>query len=307
MEQQTVLRSAAIIAVAIAASYYGAQHFLTRDAGDTAVSVLPAEGPDSRSLTVADAQMTAFSSDTPAASDGQIQPQTLGANGHDGAECTPSLTARPAIDALIEVTLDAPCHPNERLVVSHADLAFSAETSEAGRFTTFLPALAAEASIDLFLGDDTFLQAATKVEGLEEHFRVVVQWTGPAALGLHGFHGDAEFGSSGHLHAGNRFDSGVDAAFLVSLGTPYGPDAMLAEIYSIPAGLAGSGRAELQLDFSSTDCGQIITAYITEIGPDASSDVKPAAFSTPDCPAEPGTLVMQLPLLTSQHAAAANP
>jgi hypothetical protein len=209
-------------------------------------------------------------------------------------ECSPSLTSAPLVDALIELVLDAPCHPDARIVVSHNDLEFSAYTSAEGTFSAFLPALSVDAKIDVFLSDDLFLQTELEVPDADEHLRIALQWSGDAQFALHAYHDGAAYGDTGHVHALNPFDSNLDEAFLISLGTVRGQDPMIAEIYSLPAHLAGQSRVEVELQFTQEHCGKDLSAFLLNNSAAHSSPLKEMIFEMPECPAEAGMVVMEI-------------
>ena len=322
MEKQTIIRGAAIIVAGIAASTFGAQHLMSGKSDRPAVaqSALAdsdktvvgagfigspaAPEPDAAATLVVDDTSFVALSDAPSLVEQQSAAPELRTDMLQGdhAEhaalqdaCTPDLVVRTGIDALIELSLTAPCHVNERLVVSHADLAFSAYVPDSGAYSAFIPALERQGKIDIFLGEDVFLTAEAEVTDIEEHLRVVLQWTGDADFGLHAYHRDATFGENGHLHALRPFDPMLDEAFLVSLGERHGPEPMLAEVYSIPAELDVISRIELELRFDSTQCAQEMQAYILQSGAGIPTKIKEARLATPDCPSENGIVVMGLP------------
>ena len=292
MNKKVLMRSAAIAVAGISVSLLSAQILLPERIADTAQtpSAETISSTAARGLDIEDAQKAAFTANA-----GSHAPVTAPA-ASAGDDCQPVLSVRATVDALIAVTLDAPCHPDTPLVASHADLAFSQRTDAQGRYSGFIPALTPEARLNIFLGEDVFLEAQSTVDDLDEHIRIVAQWTGAIDLALHGFHGGADFGAPGHLHAGNPFDPDTDGAFLIALGETDSPDAMRAEIFSIPAPLAPASRAELALAFDSTLCGQDISAFILTRGAGWMSDMAEARFTTPDCPADAGLLIMDLPL-----------
>ncbi|TVP73083.1 MAG: hypothetical protein EA339_04660 [Rhodobacteraceae bacterium] len=292
MNKKVLMRSAAIAVAGIAASLLGAQVLLQERIADTAQtpSAETISSTAARGLDIDNAQMTAFTADA------GLNTSAPAPSASAGDECQPVLSVRATVDALIAVTLDAPCHPDTPLVISHADLAFSQRTDALGRYSGFIPALMPEARLDLFLGDDVFLEAQVTIGDLDDHIRIVAQWTGAIDLRLHGFHSGADFGAAGHLHAANPFDPDTEGAFLIALDENDSPDAMRAEIFSIPAQLAPASRAELALAFDSTLCGQTVSAYILTLGAGRMSDVAEARFTTPDCPADAGLLIMDLPL-----------
>lgn len=335
MEKQTIIRGAAIVVAGVAASVMGAQYLLDgRTASQTARTTMPSEAPQvvsagfmagtsSTSKLESDSSIKLETADFAALSDAASSPEAKAAlsdfapqlaaadlsaepteTSAQAIDCTPQLEARDTIDALIELSLIAPCHPNERLVVSHSDLAFSAYTNDMGSFSTYLPALTQTARIDVFLGETEFLQTEVDVPEADDHFRVALQWTGDDGFGLHAYHHGADFGSEGHLYAQKPFDSSLEEAFLISLGEKRGPEPMLAEVYSIPARIAQLERIELELQFDSGQCGQELSAYVLQSGTGIATEIKEARFTTPPCPTENGFLVMGLPIMAPQHAQA---
>ncbi len=218
-----------------------------------------------------------------------------------GDICAPVLQASAMVDALIELVLDAPCHADTRLVVSHNDLAFSAFTDADGHYTAFIPALSADAKIDVFLSDDIFLQSSVEVPDAEDHQRVALQWDGTARFALHAYHYGAAYGESGHVHAQNPFDPNLDDSFLISLGEMSGPEPMIAEIYSVPTARAGQSRVEVELQYTEHHCGQDFSAFLSDNSQVQNIHMKEISIAAPDCPAEAGMVVMPLDF-TARHA-----
>lgn len=323
MEKQTIIRSAAIVAAGIAASVTGA-HYLLDGRSDTrrAAAVEEPLAPQVQNVSLlsgaataeidatdttlpADATFLALSDPDSAFTDDmapQLTVADMGGSAAPAEHCDPQLEARDMIDALIELSVTAPCHANERLVVSHGDLVFSAYTDESGNFSTYLPALSERARLDVFVGDSVFLQTELHMPEATAHHRVVLQWTGLAGFGLHAFHRSAVFGGAGHLHALQPFDPMQEETFLISLGEPRGPEPMLAQIYSVPVELVQDSRIELELQFDAKHCGQELSAFILQSGAGIASGIKEASFATPPCPSADGFLVMELPILAPQHA-----
>lgn len=210
--------------------------------------------------------------------------------------CSPTLSAAPMVDALIELSLDAPCHPNERLVISHNDLAFSASTDEEGRFSAYVPALATEAKIDVFLAEDIYLQAAASVPEADDHVRVALQWSGEASFALHAYHDGASHGENGHVHALRPFDPNLEESFLISLGESGGPEPMVAEIYSVPVTFVENSRLEIEFQFNEQQCGQEFTAFLADNRTDGLGTLKEVTFAVADCPTDAGLAIMEIDL-----------
>lgn len=218
------------------------------------------------------------------------------------ADCTAHMTLEPSIDALVNMTIVAPCHMSERVVVSHGDLAFSAYTDEDGMLSAYIPALSEDASIDVYLADGTLLQARTLVEDVALHHRVIVQWTGDIGLSLHAFHRGAEYGSSGHVHASSPFDPDLQEAFIIGLGEARGPEDMLAHIYSVPTELLTMARVELEAAHDLRSCGKDLSAYILQSNGGQTAGLKELSLAMPDCGQDQGMAVISLPFEYAQHA-----
>lgn len=210
--------------------------------------------------------------------------------------CAPVLTLEPMTDALIDLRLEAPCHPLERVVISHGDLAFSALTSADGRFSTYVPALAETASVDLFLPDDTFLQGTVEIADFQEHHRVIIQWSGDAALSLHAYHRGAAHGEAGHLSESMPFDPENDQSFLISLGEKRGIEPMLAQVHSFPVLSADKPRLELEIQHDTQRCGHDLTAYILQSGPGLAGELVELTLALPECDVPAGLVILPLPL-----------
>ncbi|MGY6703521.1 hypothetical protein [Roseinatronobacter sp.] len=218
------------------------------------------------------------------------------------ADCTAHMTLEPSIDALLNMTIVAPCNMLERVVVSHGDLAFSAYTDENGTVSAYIPALSEDASVDAYLEDGTMLQARALVEDVALHHRVIVQWTGDFGLSLHAFHRDAAYGSSGHVHASSPFDPDLQEAFIIGLGDARGPEDMLAHIYSIPTELLDAARVELEAAHDMRSCGKDVSAYILQSNGGQTAGLKELSLAMPDCGTDQGMAVIALPFEYARHA-----
>ena len=213
--------------------------------------------------------------------------------------CTPRIEAVAGPDALIELSVTAPCHSDTRFVASHDDLAFSAFLGPEGQFSTYIPALATAGRVDVFLSDDTHLHATIEVPDALDYKRVVLQWTGAARFALHAYHDGAAYGANGHVHAARPFDPDLDEAFLISLGDLRGPEPMLAQIYSLPLDQMEKARVEVELAFSETECGREAMAFLSQTQGATGKPVAELTFSAPDCPASAGSMVMGLDLIAA--------
>jgi len=148
------------------------------------------------------------------------------------------LTAQP--DAMLGLSLLAPCRPGERLVLRHAGLAISAKTSATGSVFLTLPALERIAGVSVLFRDGDTISASTVVPDIITKRRFAVQWMADDNFQLHAFEGDADYDTPGHVSAAdpNRPAAGVPAkgGYLSVLGDSEVDLPMLAEVYTFPAG-----------------------------------------------------------------------
>lgn len=211
------------------------------------------------------------------------------------AACAAEMSARPAVDGLIDLRLSAPCNMGERVVIGHGDLAFAVTLDDTGSYSAYIPALAEQAVVEAFLEDDTVLEATTLVPDFADHARMVVQWTGPDALSLHAFHRGADYGDDGHMHASNPFDPALEEAFLITLGDPVVPEPMLAQVYSAPLTAAPDTRLQLEVAATPATCGMDLTALVMPThGPDA-GNLRDLNVAVPGCGGTGGFVLIDLP------------
>jgi hypothetical protein len=330
MNRQIVIRGAAIAFAGVAASIFAAQQFLDLGASNpqamgspngtspvVGASLMGSSAPTPAPQTAAPmldlSANSATESDTAApqiaALDNGLSPDqalapsdfqpplTLAqaAPSANDASCIPTLTANPAIDALVDLRLTAPCQPNARIVVSHDDLAFSTYTDAEGELAIYVPALSQTAMFEVFMPDQSVMTAQAVVPEAAQHVRMVVQWTGTEVVSLHAYHRGANYGETGHIHASRPFDPAADAAFILALGTPRGPEPMLAHVYSLPVEMTPVARAELEFSVNSQTCGRDLSAFVTLKGPGQSGALEELTVTMPDCASSGGTTVVPLP------------
>ncbi|MCC5991493.1 MAG: hypothetical protein JJT99_03120 [Rhodobacteraceae bacterium] len=221
----------------------------------------------------------------------------------DSLLCDPDIRLTPLPEAMVQLQVAARCQGEGRIVVSHADLAFSAFLDADGLYQGAIPALSSEARVYVFLPDDNMLQASALVPELGDHHRVVLQWMGDYGLGLHAFHHNASFGEAGHVFSENPHDPELAAAFLITLGDARGPEPMLAQIYSIPVDQRDAARLELEVTSDKRSCGRDIMAHVMQIAPGLQGDMSEVSFAMPACDSEVGLAILNLPFQTPRDTA----
>lgn len=188
---------------------------------------------------------------------------TDGATGPTGCELTMRLTAQPA--AMLSLGLDAPCDAGEPVAISHGPLLMAGTLDAEGRLAVSVPALAADAMVTMAMLDGRTTQARAPVPDFAMYQRLVVTWTGPAALDLHAYAGGAAWGEPGHVRAGLPVSAAT--GFVTVLGdAEFG--GQQARIYTYPVGISAvSGHVGVEAEIAVTPetCGQDFRAQVHAI------------------------------------------
>ncbi|OBY26500.1 hypothetical protein [Leisingera sp. JC1] len=210
------------------------------------------------------------------------------------ASCQTMAKAEAAPLAMVKLSVDAPCRPNERLTVHHSGMSFAVSLDDTGSYETFVPALTRTAVFiaETQSGSGSGAVAVAEVDGIEDFERVVVQWSGNSGLELHAREFGAAYGGEGHVWHGAEDHAGmgrIDRLGEQSLLVP-----RIAEIYSLPSSLPGqSGTVSLTAEAEVTggNCGRDIFAQALQLtgGRLSSRDL---VMGMPDCEAQGSFLVL---------------
>ncbi|NJM82107.1 MAG: hypothetical protein HC844_06090 [Tabrizicola sp.] len=171
----------------------------------------------------------------------------------DHQRCPASLLLLPEPDAMIAVTLNAPCSRNQRVVLRHAGLTFAARTSDDGTLTVRLPALQTEALVSVFFPDAEVALANVIVPDADSVRRIVVQWNSADFFDLRVSEGARVFTARDHLQA----DRGVS---LLMLGDGTVDQPLFAEVYTYPAAADAAVDIQLEVAISEATCGRDLRA-----------------------------------------------
>lgn len=187
---------------------------------------------------------------------------------------------------MIGVTLTAPCHPNERVVLRHDALAITLRTTATGSLFATIPALTQTGDITLRFPDGTEHVGATPIPELASMRRFAVQWMADDRFAINAFEGDADYGQPGHITAGA-------GPLHISLGDPSVDLPMLAEVYTFPA--QATSRLTIEAAVTDATCGRelIGEALISDAG---TVTVAELTMAIPGCDALGGFVVLNNPL-----------
>lgn len=199
--------------------------------------------------------------------------------------------------AMIEMTLNASCLPNERVTVHHGGMMFTQTTSADGMLNTTFPALDENALVIFAFSNGDGAVAQVQVPELRQYNRTAIQWKGDVGFEMHAREFGAGYGDAGHVWKdAARGPSAVDGAlgFMTRLGNPDVADSLMAEVYSFPKGMSGpTGIVDLSVEAEVTalNCGLEIEAQSLEVidGGVKSSDL---ILAVPDCDAKGSFLVL---------------
>lgn len=207
-----------------------------------------------------------------------------------GIACGPAMTAEPAAGAMVNVTLTAPCHASERITLHHQGLMVTEQMQPDGTLAVMIPALAGTATVMAQFLDGAGASATTEVNSLHFYDRVAVQWRGEAGLQLHAREYGSDYFQPGHVWAAAAGDLGEAArgegGFLVRLGLEGSPDALMAEVYTFPAGTAvrpGDVALSVEVEVTAKNCDRTIAAQTLQRQEDGRLRVHDVDLTIPDC------------------------
>ena len=225
-------------------------------------------------------------------------------------ECklTLDLSAEPG--AMIGARLLAPCHPDQRIVLHHAGLVVTGQTTATGAMFLGLPALEAVAEVAVVFGNGDRVSAVVELADFAGLHRFGVQWqAGRDAFQLQAYEGGASFGDAGHVSAENPGTAPTGPnqtgdGYLSLLGDATTELPMLAEVYTFPRNPAFGAEVVIEAPVTAVTCGHEM------IGETLSSragkvTVTELTLAMPECDAVGGFLVLKN-LVPDMTLAAAN-
>ncbi len=207
--------------------------------------------------------------------------------------------ARPVAAAMVDLTMQAACLPNERVTVHHNGMIFTVTTSAEGKVKLKVPALAKEAVFILAFSNGEGAVAQTTVEELEDYDRAVLQWKGNTGFQIHAREFGAAYGAKGHLWEGapgEIADTVAGSSGVITLhGDMDAAEPLLAEVYSFPKSyseIAGNIALSVETEVTETNCGLEIEAQTLELQPDGQMKIHNLTLAVPECDAKGSFLVL---------------
>ncbi|MBV2359642.1 translocase [Thalassococcus sp. CAU 1522] len=212
----------------------------------------------------------------------QTQPQALA--------CAVEMTAQATAGAQVDLSITAPCHGSERVTLHHNGMMVTDTMQPDGTLSLRIPALAEQAVFIAAFNDGEGAMATAEVSSLPFYDRVVLQWKGEAGLQLHAREFGADYFGEGHVWAASTGDLAATArgesGFLTRLGTSNAPEALLAEIYSFPAGTAqrvGEIAVSVEAEITAANCDTTVEAQTLELRGENGLRVHDLTLEMPGC------------------------
>jgi hypothetical protein len=212
------------------------------------------------------------------------------------AACDTTLDLLTEANAMIGITLLAPCHPNQRVVLRHAGLAVTAQTTSTGALLTAIPALEVDATVELSFADGTDASGTIAVPDVATLRRFGVQWQADDAFQVHSFENAAAYGAPGHVSAANphRPAVGMQATggFLSLLGDAATENPLLAEVYTFPADPTAKPEVVVEAAVTDKTCArELLAETLSSSG--GSVFVTDLTLAMPECHAVGDYLVLK--------------
>lgn len=225
-------------------------------------------------------------------------------------DCTIAAQARPVAAAMVNLDLEAPCLPNERVTIHHNGMIFTETTSVEGSLNLRVPALTKEAVFILAFSNGDGVVAQATVEEMDEFSRSVLQWRGNSGFQIHAREFGAGYGEEGHIWQGAPGDI-ADAVtgsggIITRHGDPDTPEPLLAEVYTFPKlieGRSGNVALSVETEVTETNCGLEVEAQALETDLRGGLKTKNMTLAVPDCDAV-GTFLVLNNLLQDLKVAA---
>jgi hypothetical protein len=168
--------------------------------------------------------------------------------------CDVAMTLQPAPGAMIDLALATPCYRGDRVVIRYSGLAFTAVTGADGTTRMRLPGLETETLVAAYFQSSQVALARVILPEAAAHPRYAVTMAHPARFTLRAQEGGAVFVGT----PGERADPGLRGVQV--LGSSTVPDAILAQVYSLPGRDPSRVDLSVELRITPETCGRTLPA-----------------------------------------------
>lgn len=257
--------------------------------GQTTIPDLPqTSGPTLADTTALSARMRALAGRTAAAPEPETRLSAF------GLVCAPSeISVTADKNAILQVVLDAPCHENTAVTLTHAGIDVTIRTDLKGHLSIAIPAFDAKGAVSAKVGSDETLAAEAQVKGLDKIARLAVVSPATQRLALNVFESGAKPGGAGHLTALHPVNTrSKRGGHMLSLGDSSVSDGYVTEIYEYSR-KTKAVRMEIAADATPDVCGETVNGRMVETMQGA-ADSHDLELAMPPCDGLGGTLVMAL-------------
>lgn len=213
--------------------------------------------------------------------------------------CEINAVTRPLEAAMVDLTLTAPCLPNERVTIRHNGMVFSETTSDNGSLNLAVPALTQDAVFIVVFATGQGAVTSTKVEELSDFDRAVLQWKGNAGFQIHAREFGADYGTEGHRWVDAPGDLSAVAAGTSGILTRHGDttsiEPLLAEVYTFPhktTGRTGDVVLTVEAEVTEANCGLEVQAKSLETQDDGDVRMRNLILPVPSCESVGSFLVL---------------
>ena len=207
------------------------------------------------------------------------------------ATCRATLDIIPAANAVLDLVLLAPCHPDTRVVLRHGGLAITGQTSAGGALFVSIPAIESSGEVSARFPDGSLARAARAVD-LSQYRRFAVQWVADDRFALNAYEHGAIFGGPGHVDAKAAGSPAADRShgWMTVLGDASVDLPMQAEVYTFPAKVTDVS-VTLEAEVTDATCARELLAETldSQSGVVVATDV---TLAMPDCTAVGDFLVL---------------
>ncbi|WGW04373.1 translocase [Tropicibacter oceani] len=207
-----------------------------------------------------------------------------------GLACESVMEAETTAGAMVEISVDSPCHAGERVTIHHQGMMFTDVMTPDGTLQVTVPALAETATFIAAFTNGEGATATAEVSSLPFYDRVAVQWKGPAGLQLHAREFAAEYFTQGHVWAAEAGDlaraATGEGGFLVRLGQDDAPQGLMVEVYSFPTGTAkqaGDVLMSIEAEVTEANCNTQIEAQTLQLHNGSPLRVGDLTLEMPEC------------------------
>ncbi|MBL1437236.1 MAG: hypothetical protein COB08_013680 [Rhodobacteraceae bacterium] len=208
--------------------------------------------------------------------------------------CEIILLANTKRGANISLEIMAACKPNQMVTIEHSGLSFSVLTDALGATSVLIPAMEANAEINVKFEDQSTNSTTIFVRDVDSIVRAGVSWQANMNLDLSAIEFGAALGSDGHITADTPRDYRTSrvkgGGYLLQLGDPSLGRGALAEVYTMPTTRnqqRGTIAMSIVISNVAPVCGQTITAKTVRSRENRSAGIRNVRFSVPAC----GTIV----------------